>query len=130
MTDRSLPAQLAFASLLSLTVVHILFVFLVAVDVLSGDEALTVASPKMVFFSVMTGLSFFSLPLVWWGRRIGYYVAMAVAVISLLINASGLWSAMSGVARFDVNMLAGVVGLAFSAILLASGAIASREKPA
>lgn len=130
MTGRSLPAQLALASLLSLTVVDILFVFLVAVDVLSGDEALTVATPKMMFFSLMSGLSFFSLPLVWWGRRIGYYTAVAVAVISLPINASGLWSALSGVVPLDVNMLSGVVGLALSATLLVASAIASREKSA
>ncbi len=130
MTDRSLTAQLSFASLLSLTVMDILFVFLVAVDVLSGDEALAVATPKMMYFTLMTGVSFFSLPLVWWRHRIGYYVAMAVALVSLLVNLSGIWSALSGVVAFDVNVLSGAVGLAFSVILIASGVIASRDKSA
>jgi hypothetical protein len=103
-------------------------VFLVAVDVLSGDEALAVATPKMIYFSLVAGLSVFSLPLVWWGNRIGYYVAMVIAVISMLANASGIWAALSGVVVVDVNMLSGVVGLALSAILFVSGAIASREK--
>jgi len=128
MTSRSLPAQLALASLLSLAVVDILFVLLVAVDVLSGDEALTVATPKMIYFSLMAGISFFALPLAWWGNRIGYYVAMAVATISLLASASGIWAAVTGVVPVDVNMLSGLVGLVLSGILLVSSGIASREK--
>ena len=128
MAGGSLGAQLALASLLSLTIVSILFVFLVAVDVLSGEEALAVATPKMIYFALMTGLAFFSLPLMWWRSRIGYYVAIAVAVISLISNASGIGSALSGVVVFDVNILSAVVGLVFSTILLVSSAIASREK--
>ncbi len=128
MTTRRLPAQLAFASLLSLAVTDILFVFLVAVDVLSGDEALSVATPKMIYFSLMASLSFFSLPLIWWGNRIGYYVAMAVAALSLLAGVSGVWSALTGAVPVDVNVLSGLVGLALSTILLVSSGYASREK--
>ena len=130
MTGRSLSAQLALASLMSLAVVDVLFVFLVAVDVLSGEEALAAGTPKMIYFSLMTGLAVFSLPLMWWRNRIGYYLAMAIAVISLLANASGIESALSGAVVADVNILSAIVGLTFSAILLVSGAIASREKPA
>lgn len=128
MTTRRLPAQLAFASLLSLAVTDILFVFLVAVDVLSGDEALSVATPKMIYFSLMVSLSFFSLPLTWWGNRIGYYVAMAVAALSLLAGVSGVWSALTGAVPVDVNVLSGLVGLALSTILLVSSGYASTEK--
>ena len=126
MVGRSLSAQLALASLLSMAVADILWVFLVAVDVLAGDEALQVATPKMVYFSLMTGLALFSLPLIWWGNKIGYYVAMVVAIISLVFNASAVLSALSALAVQE-NVLTGVMGLVFSLILLVSSAKASRE---
>ena len=127
MVGRSFSAQLALASLLSLAVAFILWVFLVAVDVLALHEALQVATPKMVYFSLMTGLALFSLPLMWWGNKIGYYVAMVVAVISLVTNASAIVSALSALAVQE-NFLTGTMGLVFSLILLVSSVKASREK--
>jgi hypothetical protein len=127
LVGRSLSAQLALASLLSLTVTYIIWVFLVAVDVLAGDEALEVATPKMVYFTLMTGLALFSLPLMWWGNKIGYYVALVIAAISLVLNASAVVSALSALAVPE-NILTGMVGLVFSLILLVSSAKASREK--
>ncbi len=124
---RSLSAQLTLASLVSLTITDIIWVFLVAVDVLALDEALEVATPKMVYFTLMTGLAFFSLPLAWWGRKIGYYAAALFAVITILTNVSGVWAALNGLS-VDVNILTGVVGFVFSAILLVSSAKASIEK--
>ena len=130
MVDKRLMAHLALASLLSLAVADILLVFLVAVDVLSGHESLAVATPKMIYFALLAGVSSFALPLVWWGHRIGYYVAMAVALVSLLANLSGIGSALRGAVPFDVNVASAIVGLAISAILLVAGAIASRSRPA
>ena len=127
MVGRSFSAQLALASLLSLTATYVIWVFLVAVDVLAGDEALQVATPKMVYFALMTGLAFFSLPLTWWGNKIGYYVAMVIAVISLVTNASAIVSALSALSVPE-NILTGMMGLVFSMILLVSSAMASREK--
>ncbi len=124
---RSLSAQLALASLVSMAATDVIWVFLVAVDVLALDEALEVATPKMVYFSLMAGIALFSLPLVWWGSRIGYYVAMALAAISLVSNATSILSALSGSA-VQVNILTGMVGIVFSLILLVSSARASREK--
>ncbi len=124
---RSLSAQLALASLLSMTAADVIWVFLVAIDVLALDEALEVATPKMVYFSLMAGVALFSLPLVWWGSRIGYYVATAFGAISLVSNATSILSAVSGSA-VQVNILTGMVGVVFSLILLASSVRASREK--
>ena len=98
-----------------------------AVDVLALDETLEVATPKMVYFTLMTGLALFSLPLAWWGRKIGYFAAALLAIISLLTNVSGVWAALNGLS-VDVNILTGVVGFAFSAILLVSSTKASIEK--
>ena len=109
-----------------MTVTDILWVILVAVDVLALAETLETATPKMVYFSLMAGVALFSLPLMWWGRRIGYYVAMAFAATSLVSNASTISSALSG-AVVESNILTGVVGLAFSLVLLGSSAKASRE---
>ncbi len=123
---RSLSAQLALASLLSMTAADIIWVFLVAVDVLALDEALDVATPKMVYFSLMAGIAIFSLPLMWWGSRIGYYIAIAFAAISLVSNATSILSALGG-SVVQVNILTGMVGIVFSLILLASSARVSRE---
>ncbi len=124
---RSLSAQLALASLLSMTAADIIWVFLVAVDVLALDETLEVATPKMVYFAVMAGVALFSLPLMWWGSRIGYYVAIAFAAISLVSNATSILSALSG-SVVQVNILTGMVGMIFSLILIVSSARASSEK--
>ncbi len=124
---RSLSAQLALASLLSMTAADVIWVFLVAIDVLALDEALEVATPKMVYFSLMAGVALFSLPLVWWGSRIGYYVAMGFGAISLVSNATSILSAVSGSA-VQVNILTGMVGIVFSLILLVASVRASREK--
>jgi hypothetical protein len=110
-----------------MTVTDIIWVFLVAVDVLAGDEALEVATPKMVYFTLMTGLALFSLPLMWWGNKIGYYAAMVIAAISLVLNASAVVSALSALSVPE-NILTGMVGLVFSLILLVWSAKASREK--
>ncbi len=124
---RSLSAQLVLASLLSLAITDIIWVFLVAVDVLSLDETLEVATPKMVYFTLMAGLAFFSLPLAWWGRIVGYLAAAVFAIISLLTNISGVLAAVSGLS-VDVNILTGIVLSVFSAILLVSSAKASTQK--
>ncbi len=110
-----------------MTITDVIWVFLVAVDVLALDEALEVATPKMVYFTLMTGLASFSLPLAWWGRKIGYYAAGLFAVITILTNVSGVWAAMNGLS-VDVNIITGIAGFVFSAILLVSSAKASIEK--
>jgi hypothetical protein len=124
---RSFSVQLALASLLSLTVGNILWLFLVAVDVLVRAEPLPVSTPSMVYFSLMVSVAFFSMPLIWWGNKVGCYVAMAFAVVSLLANASTVVSALHGLVVPE-NFLVTAVGLVFSLVLLASTAKASREK--
>ncbi len=113
---------------MSLAVIDILWVFLVAVDVLSLHEALEVATPKMVYFSLMAGLAFFSLPLMWWGSRIGFCTAVVFAAISLVSSASSVVSALNALVAQE-NILTGLVGLVFSLILLVSSAKAYRGRP-
>ena len=116
---RSFSVQVALASLLSLAVGNILWLFLVAVDVLVLAEPLPVATPKMVYFSLMISLAFFSLPLMWWGNKVGYHVAIIFAVMSLVTNATAMVSALRALAVPE-NILTSTVGSVFSLILLVS----------
>ena len=124
---RSFSVQVALASLLSLAVGNILWLFLVAVDVLVLHEPLLVATPKMVYLSLMVSLAFFLLPLMLWGNKVGCYVAMVFAVMSLLSNATAMVSALRALVAPE-NILTGTLNLVFSLILLVSSAKASREK--
>lgn len=124
---RSLSVQLASASFLSLTVGNILWLFLVAVDVLAQAEPVHVATPKMVYFSLMISLAFFSLPLMWWMNKVGFYVAIVIAAVSLLTNVSTIASTLQALAVPE-NLLTGAVGLVLSLVLLVSSSRASREK--
>jgi hypothetical protein len=122
---RSFSVQVALASLLSLTVGNILWLCLVAIDVVVLAEPLPVATPKMVYFSIMISVAFFSLPLIWWGNKIGFYVAIIIAVISLVTNVSTIVSTLQALVVPE-NFSTATVGLVFSLILIGSSAKAAR----